>query len=485
MWNLTALGRGFVRNGYLGHEQFSSGVVLTAEHPATEITFALAPQAMVKGIVTDEAGEAVRNAQVSLVRVEQATPEGIGQSQRRIAQTDDRGVYEFDGLQPGEYRLCVTAQPWYAVAAGRGQQNSSDSPPLDPSLDVAYPVTWFPGSSDPDAAEALMLKGGDVREADFHLQPVPALHLLIDPPAETGDRRGARYFPVVQRVDGGNYFVQPVVRTNADGQIDVGGLTPGLYQVQLLGPGAPNLRASVQVATGGQTLSFNGALNEANVTIEIDGIPEDETGSLIASLIGANGRTFAITDGLRVSRFNRSRQMPARVAKPADGADKKRPPRMLNVPPGKYNVVLRTTRNNSDIYLAGITAKGAQVAGRQVTLPEGASTLTLHVVEGRAQLAGVVARGDKPSVGTLVMLVPATLDEPGAIQFVRRDESNTDGSFIMRDIIPGEYILIAVEDGWDINWKDKATLARYLGGGVAVSLAAKSNIAQNITAQRP
>lgn len=485
MWNLTAWGRGFVRNGYLGHDLYSSGVVLTRDHPSMDIRFALSPQAEIKGIVTDEAGEAVRDAHVTLLRVLQATPEDMGRMPQRMMQTDDRGMFEFDELEPGEYRLCVTAQPWYAVAAARIPQNTNDAPPLDPSLDVAYPVTWFPGTADPDAAETMMLKGGDVLDADFHLRPVPALHLLIDPPSDGTERRNAHYFPIVQRLDRGNNFVQPVVRTNAQGQVDVGGLTPGLYQIQLLGPGAPNLRTSVAVTGDGeQTVSFNGTLNEANVSVKIDGIPEDEANSLMVSLLAPDGRIAASADRVRAARLNRFRQLPAGIQRTQDVAENDKPKdRTLSVPPGKYSVVLASTRTG--VYLAGITATGAQSTGRQVTLPAGASSLTLHVVEGLAELKGFVALDGKPSIGTLVMLVPATLGEQGAIQVVRRDESNTDGSFNIADVIPGQYILIAVEDAWGINWKDKATLARYLDGGVAVNLAAKSNAEQNVTAQRP
>lgn len=487
MWNLTAWGRGFVRNGYLGHELYSSGVVLTRDHPSMDIRFTLSPQAEIKGIVTDEAGEAVRDAHVTLLRVPLAMPEGVGRMPQHMMQTDDRGMYEFDELEPGEYRLCVTAQPWYAVAAARMPQNSNDAPPLDPSLDVAYPVTWFPGSADPDTAEAVILKAGDVREADFHLRPVPALHLLIDPPSDGTDRHNGRFFPVVQRLDGGNNFVQPVVRTNAQGQVDVGGLTPGLYQIQLLGPGAPNLRTAIEVTgDGGQTVNFNGTLNEANVSVQIDGIPEDESNSLMVSLVAQDGRIIASTDRVRVAGLLRPRPLIGIAPGTENAADKDKPKaRTLSVPPGKYDVVLLGGRNGLGIYLGGITAAGAQTAGRQVTLPAGPSNLTVHVVQGRATLAGFVTQDGEPSVGTLVMLVPASLGEAGALQIVRRDESNTDGSFNLADVIPGQYILIAVENAWNINWKDKAMLARYLDAGVAVDLSSRTTVNQNIEAQQP
>lgn len=487
MWNLTAWGRGFVRNAYLGHEEFSSGIVLTREHPAMDLQFALAPQAVIKGMVLDEAGEAVRNAHVTLFSVQAATPDRMQQASGRIgAQTDDRGIYEFDGLQPGIYKLCITAQPWYAVAAEQGRRGDN-APPLDPSLDVVYPVTWFPGVDSRDAAETLTLKGGDVREADFHLRPEPALHILVNPLASTaeGTPRAAQYSASVQRIDSGvNYFRIPQMERNAQGQIDIGGLTPGLYQVQLNGPRGTIASSIVRMtADGSQTVNIDNGSGEAETTLHLDGIPPDEANAVTVMLLyPETGRVIAaanpVTPALRPAVVTASD-----AATPVESPnDAKKPERTLHAPPGRYEVAIVGRQN---VYLTGITAKGAEASGRMVSLPAGVSSLTLHVAKNHAELTGIVTRDGKPSVGALVMLVPATLGEPGAIQIVRRDQSNTDGSFDIAGVIPGQYILIAVEDGWDINWKDKATLTRYLDGGVAVNLSTGGSVTQNISAERP
>ena len=70
--------------------------------------------------------------------------------------------------------------------------------------------------------------------------------------------------------------------------------------------------------------------------------------------------------------------------------------------------------------------------------------------------------GDKATAGALVLLVPSTVDAPGSITEIRRDQSNTDGSFEMDDVIPGQYILVAIEHGWQMNWNNVATLRVYL-----------------------
>ena len=138
-----------------------------------------------------------------------------------------------------------------------------------------------------------------------------------------------------------------------------------------------------------------------------------------------------------------------------------------------------------DLYLAGVTAQGAQATGRAVTLPAGESSLTLHVVKGRATLTGFASFKGKPAIGAAIMLVPATLGQTGALQMVRRDQSNSDGSFNIAQVIPGQYILIAINDGWNINWKDNETLERYLAGGVAVDLSGGNAVAENVAAQAP
>lgn len=490
MWDLTAEARGFVRQGYQQHQEFTTGVVLTNTAPTMDVRFALQPNGEITGIVTDEAGEAVRNAQVSLMRVLASTPGRTEPPTVRasFATTDDRGMYEFDDLAPGNYKVCVQAQPWYAVDA-RQRRNTDRDTPLDPSLDVAYPITWFPGGDNPDAAATLTLKGGDVQEADVRLTPVPSAHLLVSLPLSTvpGVPRGVPFMPSVQRVNSNSGpvgYIQPAMIRNAQGQVEVSGLAPGLYEVQMGGPNNGNKRSVVRVtADGAQTVSFDDDPAEAQVSFHIEGLPESEATSLQVALVDPEGRQVVATSNTRSGfRAGAARLRGAAARAGVNARDAGEHLLAVNVPAGRYDVAIQ---GGPDLYLTGIDAKGAKALGRSVTLPVGASSLTLHVAKGSASLTGFAKLNDKPSVGAVVMLVPATLGETGALQIVRRDQSNSDGSFNIAQIIPGQYILIAVEDGWNINWQDAGTLQRYLTGGVALDLAAGSDVTQNIAAQQP
>jgi len=56
----------------------------------------------------------------------------------------------------------------------------------------------------------------------------------------------------------------------------------------------------------------------------------------------------------------------------------------------------------------------------------------------------------------------------------RRDQSDSDGSFAFRDVVPGGYTAIAIEDGWPLDWTSPAVMARYLPSGTNVTVTVNS-----------
>ena len=68
----------------------------------------------------------------------------------------------------------------------------------------------------------------------------------------------------------------------------------------------------------------------------------------------------------------------------------------------------------------------------------------------------------------MIVLVPR---QPSAYRaLVRRDQSDSDGSFSLRDVPPGRYTVIAIQNGWKLDWTDRELMARYLSGGVGVTV---------------
>jgi hypothetical protein len=477
MWRVVASARGYVTRAYDEHESYSSGVVLTAASPTLDLRFEIAPEAVITGSVLDEAGEPVRNASVSLFVVEAPGPDAVPPPRARArTSTDDRGVYEFDDLPPGNYRVNVQAQVWYAMAAQQKGFNTSDQPPLDPSLDVAYPLTWYPGTDDSAEAETICLDAGDNRQADFQLRPIPSVHLRILPDAAArGDGRIQAY-PMIEKISdgGGRGFTPFSAHIDAGGAIDVGGLAPGRYEVRLQGRGQAVKPALIDVTSGAiQTLDMSAPSTMASVSIHIDGIAESEANSVRVSLIDPDSGRNAAQDGAG-GYFLRGALLRRGGAESAN--------RTMEVPPGRYEVVMMGRPN---LYLTGITAQSAEAVGRFVTVPSGSSTLNLHVADGRASVTGIASRSGRPAVGAMVLLVPATLGNPNGLNIIRRDQTNTDGSFDLNDVLPGQYILIAIDHGWQVNWKDPSTLTGYMLHGVPVELHPASSVKEEIEAQAP
>jgi hypothetical protein len=490
-WHLTASARGFVSSAYDEHPPYSSAVVLTAEAPTKDLEFRLSPEASIIGQVLDEAGEPVRNAQVMLQTVPPPSPGGpqpLGQT-RGNARTDDRGMYELANLAPGGYRLTVRAQPWYAANAQQIRTTDTDTTALDPSLDYAYPVTWFPGVNDPAIAETIVLHAGDTRQADFHMIPIPSIHLRIVAPPRVNNgpnQTGSPpMFPIVQQMNsggGGQSFTQVTSRVDPQGQIDVGGLTPGTYEIRLAGPNQEGRAALVEVsANSARTVDLSAPSREmARVRVHIDGLADSDSSSR-QERGGGVQVTLIDTDSRRGSVFSNG----VEAGGPTFARRDQRDPsgdRVLEVPPGRYEVVLQGRAN---VFLTGLTAKGAETAGRYVTVGAGESTLTVHAASGRASLSGIATMEGKPSVGAMVLLVPITIEDPNSINLLRQDQTNTDGSFDIANVLPGQYILVAIDHGWQINWGDPSTLRRYLMEGVPLELKPFAIVKQNVPAQAP
>jgi hypothetical protein len=156
--------------------------------------------------------------------------------------------------------------------------------------------------------------------------------------------------------------------------------------------------------------------------------------------------------------------------------------RTVNLAPGTYEVAVVGV--GSGAYLTGITTTGAKTSGRNVTIT-GPATLTLHLATRRAQVEGVAKIEGKPAEGAMVLLVPATLGEAGDLHAIGRDETNTDGTFEIAGVVPGQYILVAIDHGWDVNWRNPATLAQYLVHGTPVDLTKVAKVQEEVEAVEP
>jgi ribosomal protein S18 len=96
-------------------------------------------------------------------------------------------------------------------------------------------------------------------------------------------------------------------------------------------------------------------------------------------------------------------------------------------------------------------------------------SVTINASKGNGRITGVALKKDKPAAGVMIVLAPLDLKSNPAL--FRRDQSDSDGTFTLNVVVPGRYTLMAIEDGWDLEWADPNVLQKYIPGGETVQIA--------------
>jgi carboxypeptidase family protein len=447
-YSLEGTKRGYIAAAYDQHDQFSTAIVTGAGFDTVTLLLRLAPAAVITGKILDEAGDPVRRAMVMVYYDDHSG--GVDKiHQFRGAHTDDQGVYEITPLMPGTYFLSATASPWYAVhpnadLANAGRVGKSESSkPIDRSLDVAYPVTYYADVTDADSAMPIPVRGGDRIQVDIHLTPVPALHLFFHVP---GDGRNGFTFPQLEQpaFEGSMPVQSSGSRMVSPGLVEVMGIPAGRYNIRM---GA----ASASLQMNGVDLSKDGE--------EVDTSSGEALSSIKVSLHAPGETTLPprLTVGLRSG----TRMLAWQPVDPKGEVVSQQ------VAAGRYEVLVWGAEKPYSI--AHIAAEGTEVSGHSLTVPAGASlSVSLTLLGGSAEVQGTVKRSGKVFAGAMVVLVPKNPELNRDL--FRRDQSDLDGTFSLQGVIPGSYTVLAIENGWDLDWSQPGVIAAYLKHGRTIEV---------------
>ncbi len=425
---LVAQGHGFPRQSWDEHYGFSTAVVVGPGKDSENIVFRVRPESSISGVVTDEANEPVRDAQVMLFH--RASEEGNGAIHLRDqTSTDDQGRYHFAHLFPGTFFVVVSARPWYAQTS-----NVTGNKEANP-LDVTYPVTYFPGTTDEHGATAIIVSPGEKISADMSLAPSPGLRLEVTGLGPNGQFTS---LSATQKIFG-ELPVAANIQTegHGDGRLFLAGLPQGSIDISGTFPGNPpqNWRQSVN-------LTSNGSLK-----VSPTGTPISISGKVILEEGKFHWMQIALSD-----RSN-GEQVRAQVKRDGTFQFSDSPIR-----PGTYQVALYNVR---DAILSNIVATGAKVDGRTIEIGEGSAvTLTLLMSRGFGTIDGTALQNGKAFPGAMILLVPQ--DMANNQSRIRRDQSDSDGTFTLPQIPPGRYTLLALQNGWKLEWQNPAVLNPYL-----------------------
>jgi hypothetical protein len=139
--------------------------------------------------------------------------------------------------------------------------------------------------------------------------------------------------------------------------------------------------------------------------------------------------------------------------------------------PGNYDVVAGSATSRYSV--VRIASEAGSISGHALNVPPGASlTVALSLVGGSVTVEGFAKRAGKGASGAMIVLVPK--DPEANHDRFRRDQSDLDGSFSLPNVVPGSYTIIAIENGWDLDWSEPAVLAQYLRHGQRLEVGDRS-----------
>lgn len=451
-YRLQASRRGYLSSGYQEHEGYFTGVVTGPNLVSDGLHFELSPTAVIGGVVTDDAGEPVGGAQVHLYRQDQSLGETkvVNAGQER---TDDIGTWEFARLRAGTYFVAVSAMPWYAVHSGPKTDTNGvilpvDQQPHEP-LDVAYATTFYESATDSDSATPIPVNAGDRMEINLSLHAVPAVHIQIHLPSPQ-EGHGVPMPQLMQSIFGNevpratNWYSWSV---NGGPMIaEVGGLAPGNYTVRQYGEhGVASSTMNVDFSIDHSIDLGSGAAGGVDVAGKVamassEKLPNRARASLISSDNESNVESAPIAD---------------------DGTFT-----LHSVAPGRYTLRIGTPGN--PLAILEMLASGGEVQGNHLTVGSEAVSLAASLVAGSTTLEGFAEFNGKALGGAMVLLVPR--DPSADPELFRRDQSNTDGSFELNRVVPGDYTLVAIENGWTLDWGRREAIAPYLAHGLRLQV---------------
>lgn len=468
-YSLMAAARGFSLQYFEHHDPFATAIAVGPDLDAEQLVFHLQPDASIEGQVTDENNDPVQSA---LVRLFQTMTEEGQQKTVPInqAQSDDQGQYRIGHLAPGTYYLAISARPWYAqnFSSKRGHTDGDARAAQDAAaLDVTYPLTFYGGSYDSASATPLQLTAGEKTTADVTLHAVPSLHLRIHTGSNESSVLGKMVFPrISQRMFQG--YLDSVFNAPdswvAPGVIEISGLAPGHYVVEM--PPSTGLNDKPGARAWYREIDLSG---DADITAsEGPGFA-----AVSGSILFTDGRV-PIHASVRLSNPDTGETFRSDINERGQfdfNAD--------DVRPGRYVFALEEAKG---VFLQRLSATGAKVVGRTIEIANPGNVRISGIAShGAALVQGTALRNDQPYAGAMILLVPQDPANNGPL--FRRDQSDSDGTFNLPNVVPGQYTVIAIANGWNLEWANPAVLQPYLKQGEHVEVPLNGRLQIKVQAQ--
>src|SRR5262245_19910298 len=485
-FTITATKNGYAE-GASGRRRIGGATAPVASGDAQsppDITVRMWKLGAITGTVVDEAGEPVVGVQLrALVRSTSGDRHRFAATSRP-ASTDDRGVYRFSGLVPGDY-LVVASAPMTSASVsvfetlaqtgrvngplsslpgtptgiqvgdgfvGIGRGGAIPPPPIAGHL-FLYPPTFHPAALDPGQARVITLASGEeIESVNLQLQPVPTarvagrlegpdLHggeyvrlsrpgwqdltpdLDQDAPSAMADSTERFLLPAVPA---GDYVVRTTTEEGSTRYFAATPITVAGPEVEVTAVLRPVLRATFRYEFDGETEKPKSPVGIFSPLLleRVDGPPGPRSisGAFSASVqFEKGGGLFQLT----------------------------------GFEPGKYRVVVRDSPTGWMFKSAMLN--GVDVSETPFDLTRDSEEIVLTFTDRWSGISGVVHGAEAETKAATVLVFPTNSQSwESCPRRCRSAPANQQGKFGFGSLPPGDYYVVAIpEDQSDGRRKAK------------------------------
>lgn len=441
--------------------QRSEGRVLAlgAGQELKNVNVRLQAAAVLRGRVTDEDGDPLPNAEVTVLR--QTFVSGHRHwEQAGSERTNDLGEYRVANLPAGNVYVSVNPPPDFkslieAGGAGADPHNSA-------SASTSYQTTYYPGTTDRSQAMPLELHAGDEFPINFSLTPAPSLSIQgsvvnLPPRSSATIMLQSRDFRLVlngaEMHKDGSFVIRDVSPGNYEIVATVDGSAVPMMARQPLQVGSSNvegLRLSPQ--PGGSVHGHLRVEGKSGVPLR----PDFERTFLLLESTEDDDEEGMLGAG----KFTNL----AHVAPDGSFA-------WDDVPPGNYYVqIVRDAGANDDWFVETLLAGGRDVNDPGINVNGGTVALDLVASTNGGVVEGVITDHEgQPVANAVVVAVPETRMR-GRMDRYRKTQSDQNGRFQLQGLRPGDYTVVAWESVDGEEYYNPDFLKAYAGQGTAVRI---------------
>jgi hypothetical protein len=477
----------------------SHDVVLTSARPSADIVVPIWKNGSISGTLTDEAGEPLVRIQL---RILQQTIVGGGRKFAPTGQpafTDDRGVYRFGNLLPGEYLVAVTSPRVSRPAAptapqmGRGgvpvtapssaglqvgdaiysiPRGTIVPPPITNGRLMVYPTTFYPSALSPAEAGVVTLAAGEEKATvDIQVQPIST----------------ARVSGTVVGPDGPAPSValrlQPNGFDDASDPDAITAISDGAGRFTF--PAVPSGQYSLKAWSSVRSDRMMPPIIWIDMPIAVSGDVDDVVAIMRPGVSVTARQEFQgnAEPPQRPTGFTGFQALPFSLES-ADSSAKTLPNAALfdsqgritlaGVVPGRY--LVRVRDSPSGWMFKSATVNGVDVSDTPLELTKDIPDLVLTFTDKWSGMSGTVHGADGNLDTTAVVVVFPTSAEGWknygtTPRRLKSGATNETGAFAISSLPPGDYYVVAIPEDQSDDWRDPATLDALSRIGTPITIA--------------